>query len=374
MERINWYLLYNRSEEGYFMNQAVIKPVKWVPFLALCLLVIGSNMILYMIPFFKPVPNLVVAGSMFDFLLVIPLLVYYFIIRKRYSWKLTVLTAIASYGLATLIIPDSLLDNVSMIPKALLLLEAGFVSIELYLLIIVIRKFPKVKASYRKLPVELPFLIKIKQAFYSHFSESRMLDAVVSEITMLYYALFSWRKPALKSGEVFTFHKKTSFVALNLMLIHALIIESVGLHYFFSKIDHTLSLVLLFINVYSVLFLFGQMQAVKKIPLITTEDSIIMNIGFFKGMSLPYTAIKEIRRYEGPDTISASEKKYTFEALVSDFIPEKPSIEILLKEPVVTDLIYGFKKKVTRVVIKVDEPSSLMNIIEKRMTSENETD
>jgi hypothetical protein len=33
-----------------------------------------------------------------------------------------------------------------------------------------------------------------------------------------------------------------------------------------------------------------------------------------------------------------------------------------------------FKKKVTRVVIKVDEPSSLMNIIEKRMTSENETD
>lgn len=356
------------------MNQAVMKPIKWTPFLALCFLVIGSNMILYMTPFFHPVPDLVVAGSMFDFLLVIPLLVYYFIIRKRYSWKLTVLTAIASYGLATLIIPDSLLENLSVIPKGLLLLEAGFVSIELYLLIMVVRRFPKVKASYRKLPDELPFLIKIKQAFSSQFSDSRMLDAVVSEITMLYYALFSWRKPALTTGEVFTFHKKTSFVALNLMLIHALIIESVGLHYFFSKIDHTLSLILLFINAYSVLFLFGQMQAVKKTPLITTEDSIIINIGFLKGMSLPYTAIKEIRKYEGPDTIPASEKKYTFEALVSDFIPEKPSIELLLKEPVETDLIYGFKKKVTRVVVKVDESSALMSIIEKRMTSENETD
>ncbi|WP_226536495.1 hypothetical protein [Fictibacillus halophilus] len=356
------------------MNQAVLKPVKWVPFLALCLLVIGSNMILYMTPFFQPVPSLVVAGSMFDFLLVIPLLAYYFIIRKRFSWKLTILTAIASYGLATVIIPDSLLENVSMIPKALLLLEAGFVFIELYLLIMVIRKFPKVKASYRKLPNKLPFLIKIKQAFNVHFPSSRMLDAVVSEISMLYYALFSWRKPALTAGEVFTFHKKTSFVALNLMLIHALIIESVGLHYFFSKIDHTLSLILLFINAYSVLFLFGQMQAVKKTPLITTEDSIIINIGFLRGMSLPYTAIKEMKKYEGPDTIPASEKKYTFEALVSDFIPEKPSIELLLRESVKAELIYGFKKNVTRVVIKVDEPLPLMNIIEKRMTSENETD
>jgi hypothetical protein len=82
MKRINWYLLYNRSEEGFFMNQAVMKPIKWIPFLALCLLVIGSNMILYMTSFFQPVPNLVVAGSMFDFLLVIPLLVYYFLFVK----------------------------------------------------------------------------------------------------------------------------------------------------------------------------------------------------------------------------------------------------------------------------------------------------
>jgi hypothetical protein len=329
-------------------------------------------MLLYKTPYFQPVPHLVVVGSMFDFLIVIPLLIYYFIIRKRYSRKLSILAALVCYGLSTLIIPDPLLENVSMITKALLLLEAGFISLEFYLFIIVCRKFPKVKAAYKELPDELPFLTKIKQAFSLHFTQSRMLEAIISEITMLYYALFSWRKLALKTGDVFTYHKKTSFVALYLMLIHALIIESFGLHYFFSKVDHTISLVLLFINAYSVLFLIGQMQAVKKIPLIATRESLIMNIGFFKGMTLSYTSIKELKKYEGPDSISNAEKKYTFEALVSDFIPEKPSIEILLKEPVETELIYGFKKRVTRVVIKVDEPSSLMNIIEKRMTSGNE--
>lgn len=56
------------------MNEALIKPIKWIPFLALSLLVIGSNVVLYQTPFFQPVPDAVVIGSMIDFLLVIPLL------------------------------------------------------------------------------------------------------------------------------------------------------------------------------------------------------------------------------------------------------------------------------------------------------------
>lgn len=155
---------------------------------------------------------------MIDFLLVIPLLTYYFIIRKRYSWKLTILVAFLGYGFASYIIPEFLLNKVSFIPKALLLLEEGFISIELYLLVLVCRKFPQVKRSYNDLPVELPFLIKIKQAAGVHFTKSHMLDAVISEVTMLYYALFSWRKAPMNSGNLFTYHKNTSYVAL---LAHA---------------------------------------------------------------------------------------------------------------------------------------------------------
>lgn len=354
------------------MNQTIAKPIKWMPYLALCLLVAGSNTILYTTTYFQPIPAAVVVGSMFDFLLVIPLLTYCFVIRNRYSWKMTVLVAFVGYLFATFIIPEFLLEKVSFIPKALLLLEAGIISIELYLLIMVLRKVTKIRKTYTELPFDLPFLLKIKQAFTVHFNETRILQSVISEITMLYYALFSWRKSAMESGHVFTYHKKTSFVAMYLMLIHALVIESVGLHYFFSKIDHTISLILLFINGYSVLFLIGQMQAVRKVPLIATEHSLIMNIGFFKGMTLPYTVIKELKRYEGPDSILGAEKKYTFEALVADFIPEKPSVEILLKEPVTVNLIYGFKKKATRVVIKVDEPTELYNLIEKKISSDKE--
>ncbi|MBY6038023.1 hypothetical protein KUV80_15215 [Fictibacillus nanhaiensis] len=248
------------------MNHSIVKPVKWIPFLTLCFLVIGSNTVLYKTPYFQPVPDLVLVGSMFDFLLVIPLLTYYFVIRQRYTWKLTVLVALVSYGLATKIIPDFLLEKVSAVPKILIALEAGIISIELYVLVIVCRKMAKVRKTYKELNEELPFIIKIQQAFAAHFKENRLLETVISEITMLYYALYSWRHSYIKSGEVFTYHKKTSFVAFYLMLIHALIIESVGLHYFFSQLDHTISLILLFINAYTVLFLIGQMQAVKKGP------------------------------------------------------------------------------------------------------------
>ncbi|MGD6963934.1 hypothetical protein ACQCVB_17085 [Fictibacillus phosphorivorans] len=352
------------------MIETMNRPIRWIPYLFLSLLVIGSNVILYQTTYFQPIPTSVLIGSMFDFLLVIPLLTYYFIIRKRYSWKLTLLVALVSYAFASFIIPDDLLKSVSFIPKAILLLEAGFISIELYLLFIVCRKLPKVKKSYRDLAVDLPFLLKIKLAVNLHFAQSRLIDSLVSEVTMFYYALFSWRKAPVMTGQTFTLHKNTSYVALQLMLIHALIIESVGLHYFFSQWNHTVSLILLFINIYSILFLIGQMQAVKKVPLIVTNQSLILNIGFIKSLDLPFKYIQEWKTYEGPDELSAAEMKYTFEARVSDFIPEKPNIELLLKKPVRSDIIYGFKKNVTRVVIKVDNPAELMRLIEKRMADE----
>ncbi|KZE67165.1 hypothetical protein AWM68_04720 [Fictibacillus phosphorivorans] len=352
------------------MNDTLIRPIRWVLFLALCFLVIGSNVILYQTSYFQPVPNSVVIGSLLDFLLVIPLLTYYFIIRKRYSWKLTLLVALVSYGLASYIIPDFLLNNFSAVPKALLLLEAGFITIELYLLILICKKFPNVKKTYMELPAEIPFLIKMKRAVNMHFVQSRLVDAVLSEVTMLYYALFSWRIAPLTADNTFTYHKNTSYVALQLMLIHALIIESVGLHYFFSQVNHTVSLILLFLNIYSILFLVGQMQAVKKVPLIVSDQTLIMNVGFMKRLELPFSAIQELKTYEGPEEIPATEKKYTFEARVSDFIPEKPEIELVLKKTVQSTIIYGFKKNVTRVIIKVDHSSELKRQIEQKIASE----
>lgn len=112
------------------------------------------------------------------------------------------------------------------------------------------------------------------------------------------------------------------------------------------------------------------MQAVKKVPLIVTNQSLKLNIGFIKSLDLPFKYIQEWKTYEGPDELSAAEMKYTFEARVSDFIPEKPNIELLLKKPIRSDIIYGFKKNVTRVVIKVDNPTELMRLIEKRMADE----
>ncbi|MQR97560.1 hypothetical protein [Fictibacillus phosphorivorans] len=352
------------------MIETMNKPIRWMPFLFLSFLVIGSNVVLYQANYFQPIPTSVLIGSMFDFLLVIPLLTYYFIIRKRYSWKLTLLVALVSYAFASWIIPDDLMKSVSYIPKALLLLEAGFISIELYLLFIVFKKFPKVKKTYSELDDEIPFLLRIKQAVNVHFTRSRLIDSLISEITMFYYAFFSWRRAPMINEQTFTYHKNTSYVALQLMLVHALIIESVGLHYFFSQWNHTVSLILLFINIYSILFLIGQMQAVKKVPLIVTERSLILNIGFIKSLDLPFKYIQEWKTYEGPDELSAAERKFTFEARVSDFIAEKPNIELLLKKPVRSEIIYGFKKNVTRVVIKVDHPAELMRLIEKRMAED----
>ena len=75
-------------------------------------------------------------GSLFDFIITIPLIVYFFIIRKRYSIKYLLIVAIAGYGLASLIIPKDLLSSYSFVKYILFACEGVFIIlVELYIIL-----------------------------------------------------------------------------------------------------------------------------------------------------------------------------------------------------------------------------------------------
>jgi hypothetical protein len=69
----------------------------------------------------------------------------------------------------------------------------------------------------------------MEQALTHYVKPNRFIEIVSSEITMFYYSLLSWRKKPGIDGQVFTFHKKTSAVALYIMMIHAR--KSIERHY-----------------------------------------------------------------------------------------------------------------------------------------------
>ncbi|GAA0324265.1 hypothetical protein GCM10008967_13510 [Bacillus carboniphilus] len=177
------------------------------------------------------------------------------------------------------------------------------------------------------------------------------------EQSLLYYALCKWRtKPNNELENSYTLHRKTSTIALNIMVIHAIALETVGLHYLIHKFSPSISWIALLLNVYTVIFLIAQIQAIRLKPIIINEESVLFQVGLTKSIRVPYSNIRSFKPYDGPEKIPNKEKTHLFEAMVIDFTPEKPQFDLLLQEPIPAVFLYGIKKPIERIVIRVDEP------------------
>ena len=72
----------------------------WIGLVSLIML---SNYLLYALPIVPAAPKEVVLGSLLDCMFVIPIITYFFIIRKRYSLTYIVPVVIAGYILQDLL-------------------------------------------------------------------------------------------------------------------------------------------------------------------------------------------------------------------------------------------------------------------------------
>lgn len=330
---------------------------KWLWFFMILSLVIGSNFLVYRLNGLGPVPSGMALGSLFDFLITIPLLVYFFILRKRYSLKYVLPVMIAGYGAAVLIIPDGLLSAYSFVKYILFAAEGVFFLLELYIVVKLAATFPKIIKSYRTNETDIPaFPHRMKQAWDRHLMPSRVQELFFSDMTMYYYSLFSWRKKPVADERMFTIHKKTGAIALYIMLIHALVLESVGFHFLLHSWSPVVSIVALVLNVYTLLFFLAEIQAIRHCPFMITDKTLYMQVGIMRQLIVPLDKIKDIHHYQGPEKLSKEEARHVFDAAVADFMKEKPTFEIEFTEPVEARLLYGFKRKVSKAHLRPDEP------------------
>ncbi len=78
-------------------------------------------------------PKEVVLGSLLDCMFVIPVITYFFIIRKRYSLTYIFPVVIAGYIFARFIIPSDYLQAFSYVSYSIVAGEIAFVCFELFL-------------------------------------------------------------------------------------------------------------------------------------------------------------------------------------------------------------------------------------------------
>lgn len=325
---------------------------KWLWYFLLVGLVLSANTALYHLPIYESVPTGAVWGSMFDLFIVIPLLTYLFILRKRHSLKYLGIVFLVCYFFANLIIPS----HHMMFPYIIVAFEALFITIELILLYRFIVKLPQIMMSFNVYEHIPYFHARTIKAISRHLPVNRMTKILVSDMSIFYYALFSWKKkPPVAKDKFFTYHKNSSVMMIYIMLIHATVIETIGLHVLVHQWSAVLAWILLALNVYAVLFFIAEIRAIGLSPFMIDHGILYLQVGLTKSAVIPFKDIDQIRTYEGPAKLSKKVLKITMVATVKDIFHEKPSYEIILREKVEVNYMYGFRKSVDRVLLNVDD-------------------
>ncbi|MED2761528.1 hypothetical protein P4283_05455 [Bacillus thuringiensis] len=340
----------------------------WIGLFSLIML---SNYLLYALPIVPAAPKEVVLGSLLDCMFVIPIITYFFIIRKRYSLTYIVPVVIAGYIFARFIIPSDYLQDFSYVSYIIIAGEIAFVCLELFLLYKIVRKLPTIIKKYKEYKSEYSsFSYAIDAAFDATMKRNKLIDIIVTECKLIYYAFLSWREKVPEGEYVYSYHKKTGAIGVYIMIIHATLIESIGFHYLLHQWNPVIAWILLILNVYAMIYFIAEIQAMRKNPLNVTEEQVIIQIGLGKKIVIPFTQIDNIAFYKGDELLTAKEGKQVLDATVMEFIKEPATFEITLKEPVKAQLLYGFSKTVSRVHLNVDEERKFYDAVKEKLKHE----
>ncbi|EJS07372.1 hypothetical protein CQ058_03545 [Bacillus sp. MYb56] len=352
------------------MNPSISRRKKgiWIGLVSLIML---SNYLLYALPIVPAAPKEVVLGSLLDFMFVIPVITYFFIIRKRYSLTYMFPVVIAGYVFARFIIPSDYLQAFSFVSYVIVAGEIVFVCFELFLIYKIIRVLPKIIKRYKEYRSEYSsFSYAIDAAFDATMKRSKAVSIILTECKLIYYAFLSWREKVPDGECTYSYHKKTGAIGVYIMIIHATVIESIGFHYLLHQWNPVIAWILLILNVYAMIYYLAEIQAMRKNPIVVTEEQVIIQIGLGKKVVLPFTQIDNIAFYKG-ESLTAKEEKEVLDATVMEFIKEPATFEITLKEPVKVQLLYGFTKTVSRVHLNVDEKRKFYDAVTERLKHMN---
>ncbi|WP_339235686.1 beta-carotene 15,15'-monooxygenase [Oceanobacillus sp. FSL W7-1281] len=335
----------------------VIQKGKYLWLLMLSL-ILASNYMLYQTAVgaevLPPEANPVVLGSLIDLVIIGPL--FFMLYRKKFSIKTAVLFAAAGCIIARLLIPSHLLGPYATITWVGIGAEAALVLFELLFVIAFFRYLPdiiqKVKTS------ALPVIFSFPKAVDHYVKNNPIIHVICSEFLVFYYAFFTWKKTPPNG---ITLHKKSNFIAFQIMMIHAIIVETFAIHWWLHDKSIVISIILLILNIYSVIFLIASIQSIRLNPIYTDEKALYVSFGILKRVKIDFQDIECI--VENPVVLKSKLEKDTIDFIAKDFEQVYPDMILKMKNPVKATLFMGIQKEYSKVAIKSDDPEKLKAVI-----------
>ncbi len=295
-------------------------------------------------------PNLLAAAIAFDLLITVPL-AFYFLVIRRNSMSLLALGPIVGAGwlAAYFILP---VEHRAPLYVA----EIGAIAFEAFIIFTISRNAVKaVRDPKNNSGDPLPSLRNIAA---DTIGNRRLGIAAGTEIAALYYAIISWftkgRTP--ESAKAFSYHRRSGLVGIALILLFALVVETVVLHVVVSMWSPTAAWIITALSIYGGIWLLGHFRASVLRHVLVDDQSIAFKSGLLYDFSIPLAIVKCIAHSKPEDGKA-----------VSAAIFGEASHWIVLNEEIEAEGAFGFTTKLDAVGFTPDEPTEFEAVVGSRI-------
>lgn len=318
-------------------------------------LLIGLLVLIVKSSLFEISSNVLSLTITIDLLISIPV-IHYLLIRKSRIPKTSVSTIVVlGLVVGVIVIPFDNQQYLNLFRIWFLpLVEIGIVLFVIYEVRKVIRK----SKEAGELTVDL--FTAFKDICYQLVP--RPLAALLStEISVLYYGLFYWKKRVLKSHE-FSYHKNNTTISTMAGFMLVLSIETFALHAFLMDMSSKAAWILTFCSLYTLLQIFGFLKSIIKRPISIEKDTLILRYGILRES---YIHLSEIESFE------ISSRKITFNKKTRRLSPIEVSdghnVILKLNTENVYSGFYGFKRRFKTIVFYLDNTQEFRMQLEKAL-------
>lgn len=314
-----------------------------LPFFLLAITVITATWFVINSAAFAERPDLMAMASTIDLTLLIPA-IYFLCIRKSSIPKFTVLPVfVLSMVLASQLIPSDYHQTLTYVQYLIPLIELFVIGFIVYNVRKTVKAYDKQKKGHKK---RQGFLETVSEATTKAYGEGVFANAFATEISVFHYAIVGWN-PQIEApkGERFTYHKESGYFAFLGVILFALVVETAIFHLLLMQWSNVAAWILTGLSIYSLFFVLGDFNAIKKRPMYFTENGLMVRVGLRWRVFIPFEEIASVEL-----RIPDKEK----EEFANFIVAGEANTVINLKSEITAKGLYGFKKTFTTLALNMD--------------------
>lgn len=323
-------------------------------FITFCITVLGVSYMIIHSRLFMENPGIISFGLTFDITISIPILYYFLLARKgKLPRALLIPIFILALIAAALIIPRSHHQFLDLIKNAIFPLETFIISYFIFKITRVVKEYKKLKPGGKG---GLGFSVILKECLEKTIGHGKISEILGTEISILYYGFFAWKRPRRIGENVFTAYKKSGYGSIVGGLVFLSLSEVLAFHVLFMQISSIAAWIIFALNLYGIIFILADFNASRREPTYIEDEKIYINAGLRWKAVIP---VKDIRLVE-----LSNESLRDKQILRAMTILSGPNLAIVLEKTHKADGPYGIRKNFDKVLLNLDEPQRFKQLLE----------